>query len=554
MSKETDDPAVEWDRIIATLDQSPRDVFNMAHECCDRWAVDRGRLAIVICHPDGRSDRITFFELSRDAARAARMLANTGLQRGDKIAAVLGRQIEAWIVALAAWRSGLVYVPLFAGFGGEAIAQRMRASDAAAVVVDAAHRDAVEDARGFLDRDVDVITVSDEKGRGLRRGDWSFWAELSRCSPDFPPVPTAANDPASIVFTSGTTSTPKGCVIPHSGFVALLPWFDATCDVDRSDVLFTTTDPGWSYGLLTTGATPMARGITRVMYTGQFDPSAWCAVMEQEQVTHIAAVPTAFRRLVDLARRQQLPSSLRGASSAGEALDEETARAWIDLTGTPIRDGYGQTELGMILGTPADDAVIPGALRCPIPGWEVKLIDEDDNTITGPGIGMIAARRPPFQLTTGYANAPEVWQSRWFDGEWFRTGDIAQRDDDGRWRFMGRNDDVIVTAGYNVGPGEIEAVLQEHPAVSEAGVVAAPDPNRGGSAVRAVIVLAPGHAPSPELTAELQASVRRGIGRHAYPRIVDYVDALPRTETGKLRRAALRTETARRIKHPEEAV
>ena len=536
----------EWDRVVATLDGDPTVSVNMAHECCERWAADRGRLALTIRHPGGRDERWTYFDLAREAARAAAVFADLGLERGDRVAAVLGRQVEAWIAAIAAWRSGLVYVPLFAGFGGEALAQRIQAAGAGTVIVDHESRGSVEDACRALGRELEVITVVGERGVGLHRGDRSFWAEMARQGPHGPRVETAPEETAVVMFTSGTTSVPKGCVIPHSGFISLLPWFDRSSALTEADVLFTTTDPGWSFGLLATGATAMSRGLPRVMYSGPFDPRAWFEVIESEQVTHIASVPTAYRSLVAAGRRYGMPSCLTGATSAGEPLDPDTVKAWIELTGSPIRDGYGQTELGMMVANLEGDEIVPGALASVVPGWEVRLLGEDDREVVGPGRGEMAFRSRPFQLTATYLNRDDLWSERWVDDEWFRTTDVAERDAEGRYWFVGRDDDVIVTAGYNVGPAEIESVLLEHDAVAEAAVVAAPDPERGGSAVRAVLVLAAGRAPSSKLTEELQEAVRAGIGRHAYPRIVEYVDSLPKTETGKIRRAQLRSEFAAR--------
>lgn len=534
----------EWDRVIATLDRGPADGMNLAHECCARWATDAGRTALVVRHPEGGSERYSYADLEHASARAAGAFAAAGLRRGDKVAAVLSRQVEAWVAALAAWRSGLVYVPLFCGFGPEALGVRMKAADVDAVVVDARWRDAVEDARPLLARDPTIFTVT---GRAVERpstGDRCFWTEVRRATPAGPAVETRPDEPATIMFTSGTTSAPKGCVMTHTGVVAVLPWLDHCCGLGDDDVLFATTDPGWSFGLLSTGAAPMLRGIARVIYTGDFDAAAWFDVMAAERVTHVAAVPTAFRALIDHAGRgseRTLPA-LTGATSAGEPLDEDTVRGWRELTGGLVRDSYGLTELGFVLANLSRDRdrIAPGALCSVVPGWEAALLGPDGRLTDGPGLGQLLVRRTPFALTRTYLDADDAWRARWRDGEWFETSDVFRRDEDGRWWFVGRDDDVIVTAGYNVGPAEIESVLLAHPAVADAAVVAAPDAKRGGSAVRAVIVLAPGRLPSEELTQELQATVRAAVGRHAYPRIVDYVDALPRTETGKLRRVALR--------------
>lgn len=531
-----------WRQITESLTQDPDQGLNTFQEACGRWASDRSKLALIVCHEDGSSERWTYHELAREAARASRVFAEAGLRPGDRVAAVLTRQIEAWICALAAWRSGLVYVPLFVGFGGDALAARLSTSDARAVVVDHRWRGAVEDAQVRLGRDIDVLTVGGPRGVGVRQGDRSFWSEMERCAPDGPAVQTSRDTPATLMFTSGTTSEPKACVIPHSGFVALLPFVQHVFGVDERDLLFSTSDPGWSYGLYTTGCAPMALGVPRLIYTGDFDPKAWLRVMETEQVTFAAGAPTAFRKLLAAARRTGFPSSLRGASTAGEPLDPETAQAWQALAGTEIRDGYGLTEVGMVLGDLADPEVPtePGALDAAVPGFEVSLVDENGSP-TAADRGRIAIRRPPFQLSIGYDNAPGAWDERWV-GDWYVTDDVAHRNERGNWRFEGRADDVIVTSGYNVGPVEVEAILLEDPAVAEAAVVAAPDPDRG-SVIRAVIVRAEGAPPPDVLVQQLQDAVRRRLGRHAYPRIVEFLDALPRTATGKLRRSELRTTT-----------
>ncbi|ROS44153.1 acyl-CoA synthetase [Amycolatopsis thermoflava] len=538
--------ADEWRRVLGTLDQDPERGFNLAHECCGRWAADADRLALVMCHPDGSSQRHTYRDLFGQASRAADAFVAAGLRRGAKVGAILTRQVEAWIAALGAWHAGMVYVPLFCGFGHDAIAQRLNAAGVEAVVVDQRWRQVLEAARPLLRRDIQVFTVPGADGAGPLEGDRDFSAELDAGYPVTPMADTAADETAVVMFTSGTTSEPKGCVIPHAGVISLLPWFDHSVTAGERDLLFTTTDPGWSFGLLSTGAAPMVRGVARVMYTGDFDPDAWLDVVEREGVTCLTSVPTAYRRLVVAAAERGIPSSVRCAVSAGEPLDADTAARWRRLSEAPLRDGYGQTELGMVLADLADDAreTVPGSLSRVVPGWEARLLGEDGQFVEGPGQGEIVFRRPPYQLTSSYANARDLWESRLVGGEWFRTMDVVRLDEDDRWWFVGRGDDVIVTAGYNVGPGEIESVLTSHPSVLEAAAVAAPDPRRG-SVVRAVVVLAAGATPSAALTAELQDLVRREIGRHAYPRIVDYVPELPKTVTGKVRRASLRDQPPR---------
>lgn len=541
-------PAAQvWERIVGSLSQDPSDSFNTFEEACGRWAGDRSKLAMIFRHPDGSSERWTYTELAREAARIARVFAEAGLRPGDRVAAVLSRQVEAWICALGAWRSGLVYVPLFCGFGGDALAYRLRTSNARTVVVGHQWRPAVDDAAEQLGDDLHVITVAGARGTGVRRGDHSFWAEMDAAAADGPQVRTAASDPATLMFTSGTTSDPKACVLPHSGVISLLPFVQHVFAVDQGDLLFATSDPGWSYGLYTSGCAVMALGVPRLVYSGDFDPKVWLRVMKEEYATFATGAPTAFRRLLKTAERQGFPESLRGASTAGEPIDPDTVRTWSEVSGTPIRDGYGLTEVGMVLGDLGAPELPgePGTLASVVPGFEVDLVDSEGNPVDD-GEGLIAIARPPFQLSSGYENAAQAWERRWRNDRYL-TDDLATRDARGQWHFAGRADDVIVTAGYNVGPAEVEAILLESPDVVEAAVVAAPDPERG-SAVRAVVVTAPGAPVEEVLTQQLQDAVRRRLGRHAYPRIVDFIPALPRTATGKVRRAELRQH-----RHQQEA-
>lgn len=532
-----------WSGVVSRLSYDPAEQLNTFHESCGRWAADPGRLALVVRHADGSSQRWTYAELSRAAASASSVMASMGLRRGDRVASVLSRQVESWVVALAAWRSGITVVPLFVGFGAEALRTRLRTARTSAVVVDHRWRAAVDDALSGLDQECAVLTVAGPDGAGLQRGDWSFWERLEAAVQVPDAVRTSADEPATLMFTSGTTSEPKACVLPHSGFLSLVPFVEHVFAVGAGDVLFGTSDPGWSYGLYTSGCVVMSLGIPRVLYTGDFDPQAWLDVIEAESVTYAVGAPTAFRRLLTAARERGMPAGLRGASTAGEPLDPETVAAWRELGGTDIRDGYGLTEVGMVLGNLGDPPlpVEPGLLAGAVPGFEVELLDADGRPVAAGERGVLAIERPAFQLSTGYDNASEAWQARWQDDR-FVTDDLFTRDEHGRFAFAGRVDDVIVTAGYNVGPAEVEAVLLEHPGVLEAAVVASPDPDRG-SVVRAVLVV--GDTAGPDLTAQLQDLVRRRVGRHAYPRLVEYVDALPRTATGKIMRATLRAADPR---------
>lgn len=531
-----------WAAVESRLDRPVAEGLNTAREACDRWARDRARLAMIVCHPDGSSERWTFADLAEVSSRLATALRAAGLRRGDRFAALLNQGIEPYICALAAWRAGLIYMPLFVGFGREALAERLNGGQPAAVVVDHAFRKTLEDARELLSGDPAIYTVTGPKGQGLLAGDRSLWAELERHPADCPVENTAANDPATLLYTSGTTGPPKGCIQPHSLLLTLDPFVRHTFALQPGDMLFTGANPGWAYGLYTTGFALMAHGHPRVIYTGDFNPAAWLRILRAERVTYLAAAPSAYRKLVAAAARTGLRAALRGATSAGEPLDAPLVQSWqaLSVDGRDhgdIQDGYGQSESAMSLANLAyaDQPVVPGALNSVVPGFELGLVDEHGTEQAE--LGVIALRNPRYLASVGYWNAQEKWKERW-RGEWFLTGDMARRDEHGRWWILGRDDDLIITSGYNVGPTEVENIVLAQPGVAEAAVVGAPDPARG-AVVRAVVV-PDGTVPRAELTERIQAAVREGLGRHAYPRIVDFVDELPRTEVGKVRRNQLR--------------
>jgi acetyl-CoA synthetase len=541
-------PAETWAQIEAALSCDPAEGLNSAQEACGRYAAERGRLALIVRHADGTSERWTYRELDRAAAKAGRMFAQAGLRRGDRVAGLLSRQVESWIVALAAWRGGLVYVPLFCGFGTDALAYRLRESNARLVVVGHQWRDTLEAVLPALADELRVFTVTGPRGTGLVRGDQSFWAEWDRSAADGPVAATAAGDPATLLFTSGTSGDPKSCVMPHSALLAVLPFARFSLGVSSRDLLFTAADPGWAYGLYSTGAAPMAMGVPRVLYSGGFDPAAWLRVLREEGVSSIAAAPSAYRKLLTAMRRKGSPGELTSAAAAGEPLAADVAASWGELGAPPIRDGYGLSEIGMVLADLATGArPQPGTLGGPVPGFAVRLVGHDGEPVAEGESGLIAVERPKYRLSSGYENRPEAWEAKW-RGDLFVTDDRARVLPSGRWQFLGREDDMIITSGYNVSPVEVERVLCEHPGIAEAAVVAAPAP-RGGTTVRAVVVGAEPAGPAEpaasaeELEAELRSAVTRRVGAHAAPRLFDYMDALPRNSVGKLLRSALRSQT-----------
>ena len=334
------------------------------------------------------------------------------------------------------------------------------------------------------------------------------------------------------MYTSGTTGFPKGCVIAHHACVTLCPTSSA--------------DTGWSFGLFTAGVAPFSYGSNRVFIEGGYDAEAWWAAMRDNGTTHIASAPTGFRQLAAAgveAMGGPPPASLRRASSGGEPLNPEVIRWWQEHLGITIHDSYGLTELGMVIVNPRGPGApppAPGSMGYALDGFEIRLLGDDGEPVLGEGEGRVAVGDNGFLLSTTYWGREPEWDARVQDG-WWITEDIARRDEEGRYWYVSRADDVIVTAGYNVGPFEVESVLMENPLIADCVIVGVAD-ERKGQVIVAHVVLAGGSGTTarPELTAEPKRWVGERIGWHAAPRSVEVHDALPRTESGKIKRRELR--------------
>ncbi len=525
-----------WAETLALLDQDPRGEFNAAHEICGRWAAaEPDRVALTVVEDDGQFRRWTYGELDRLSRACATVLLDLGLRPGDRVAALLSRQVESVVVALATWGSGMVYVPLYCGLGADALRERLVGSDARLVVVDQRWSTALDAAVAALPEPPATLTVGGEAD--------TLWKRMASREPQATLHRTRGTDTATLMFTSGTTGPAKACAMPHHGLASLVPFVRHGLGlVPGESRLFTTADPGWSYGLYTTGVVPMALGIERVIYRGDFDARAWLEVVRDHEVTALASAPSAYRRLAPALRDVGALPSLTTAAAGGEPLLAETAAAWQDAGGPPIHDAYGLSEVGMVLGDTVSppSGTRPGTLAGPVPGFDVRLVDASGADVPAGTPGRIAITRPPFQLASGYATHPAAWSARWA-GDLFLTEDMAVTEPDGRWRFIGRTDDMIITKGFNVSPVEVETAIASLPAVVEVGVVPIDVPGRG-TLVRAVLVVAEGHDPGEPLERLVRETVTTRVARYAAPAVVDYVSELPRNEAGKLRRAALRTD------------
>lgn len=512
----------DWQQAAESIGVGPDGEFNMA-----AVAMHEER-AIGWARTDGSLLWLSAAQVRSQVMQLAGRLRELGVQPGDRVAGILGKRPESFTAALATWYLGAVYVPLFTGFRGEGLRVRLEDSGATAIVIDADNRDLLDEASTYIS-DLRSIVV-DEDG--------DLFGDIDLPAGDYSPAATHLDDVSTIMYTSGTTGKPKGCLIPHRAPLALLPFAVLHLGLERGGQIFSAADAGWAYGLLATGLTPMALGTSRIIYEGPYDAKRWWDVLVESGTHHLAAAPTAYRQLA-ASGADGVPDVFTTASSAGEPLDAATFEWFRKNIGVTIYDSYGLSEVGMLTGNMrTDDAPdpVPGSMGFAFPGYDLELRDEDGRTVAGEGTGRLAVRDNGYFLSSGYWNRMPEWEARIVDG-WFVTEDLVRRDADGRYWYESRADDVIVASGMNVGPSEVESALLEHPLVDDAGCVGTPDPVKG-TIVTAHVVL---NSEAPDdLQQQLRAWVAERVGRHAAPRKVHTWDELPRTASGKLRRVELR--------------
>ena len=526
-------------RVDALLSEYGAPGLCLADVLCDRHP--QHAVAFTIVEADLSSRDVSYGELADRSRRLANALVERGVGPGDRVATLMTKSADLVATMLAIWRCGAVYVPLFTAFAAPAVAMRLQASHARAVVVDAGQRDKIGDEPRA------VFTV----GGGVRPGDVDFEVAVARHAPRHDAVASGGDAPFVRLFTSGTTGEPKAVVIPARALAAFVAYQEFGLDVRPSDVFWNAADPGWAYGLYYAICAPLATGIRSLLLHAPFSPDLTYGVLARFGVTNFAAAPTVYRALRnDRSVRPALPA-LRACSSAGEPLNADIV-AWARTTfGIPIHDHYGQTELGMAIVNPHHPALAvpiePGSMGRAMPGWSIAVLEENGTAAAAPGkagrvaVDLHASRLMWFRT---YADAPERTAERFLADRYYLTGDAGSMDGDGHLFFSSRDDDVIIMAGYRIGPFEIESVLQTHPAVAESAVVGVPDALRG-EVVEAFVVLAPGVAGNDALATELQRHVKDGFAAHAFPRTVHFVRELPKTPSGKLQRFLLREERRR---------
>jgi acetyl-CoA synthetase len=497
--------------------------FNIAAEVCDKHPDDKPAMI------DGRVRELTWGELRELANRFANVLVAHGVTKGDRVAMLLPAEPETAAAFLGTWKVGAILLSMSVLYGDEGIRHRLRDSQAKVLVTNEANAGRIE--RELVEQ---VLILDDEL--------------LAQGGAQFTSVETLAEDPAQLYYTSGTTGLAKGILHAHR-YILAHEEFVYCHDVHDGERFHGMGEWAWAAGICPLIG-PWRYGAVQVVYQreGGFDPHKQLEFLSRHEVTNVFGTPTAIRSMMSISdARTRYPQRFRIVCSAGEPLNPEAIRWFRDQYDVTVLDYYGLSESYPLCGNFPFMEVREGSMGKPLPGWEVEILDEDEKPVDQSERGEICLRartNPHYPL--GYWNRPEDSQEV-FGGEWFHTKDAASRDEDGYFWYEGRADDVIIAAGYRIGPFEVESACLEHPAVAEAAAVAHPDERRG-NVVKAFVVLASGHQASDALAEEIKAFVRGHLSAYAYPRLIEFIDELPKTLTGKIRRIELRQRDAEKAR------
>lgn len=511
--------------------------FNIAHATCDRH-LGANRLALIYQDAAGAVSHYSFERLYELSCRFANALQALGVRRGDRVAILLPQAPETLVVHLALYRMGAIALPLFSLFGPEAIDYRLRNSEACAVVTDDAGLAKIEPIWPTLPRLRAVIDIDGPRGERVP----GFTQLIERASSSHAIVDTAADDPALILYTSGTTGQPKGVLHAHRVLIGMMPGVEFPHDFfpQPGDRIWTPADWAWAGGLFDVLLPGLYHAVpVLACRLPKFDADIAFDLLGRHGIRNAFMPPTALK----IMRAQGAPRSpvqMRSVASGGERLGTDMLDWGRETFGVDINEFYGQTECNLVIGNCA--TLMPlrdGSMGRAIPGHEVAVIDEDGARVKPGTPGSIAVRAPDPVMFLEYWRNPEA-TARKFRGDWLLTGDLGVCDADGYFWFHGRDDDVIISAGYRIGPDEVEGCIAGHPAVSMVAVIGVPDPLRG-EVVKAFIVLRPEHEPGPALATDIQGYVKTRLSGHEYPRAIEFLDALPMTITGKIMRRELRS-------------
>ncbi|MGM0982500.1 MAG: AMP-binding protein [Pseudomonadota bacterium] len=527
------------DDVIARLDDHRDGKANAFESCCGRHLrAGRGDV-LALVHEDiqGQVNTLTYAELDAESAKLAGWFAERGLGIGDRIACMLPRSPELLVAVLATWRIGAVYQPLFTAFGPDAVDYRLGRADTRLLITDHANRFKFDG----LTQCPPVLAVGGPTAEHAADLDWKD--ALDHAPIQAAPPRLSRDEPFLQMFTSGTVGKPKGVAVPLAGMPAFALYMELAVDLRETDRFWNMADPGWAYGLYYAIAGPLLLGVTTHFCEAGFSAEGAMAFMKRHRITNFAAAPTAYRlmKASGLFDDAHQTLELRAASSAGEPLNTEVV-TWVERSlGCPVMDHYGQTETGMTCNNhhALDHPKHVGAMGVPMPGYRLAILDAEYNELPSgePGVLAVDIENSPAHFFQGY-----TWQEKHpFAEGYYLTGDVVIKNEDGTFQFAGRDDDIITTAGYRVGPTDVENSVMTHAAVAESAAVGQPDEIRG-EIIKSYIVLREGFEASEELANEIRQLVRERLSTHAFPRVIEFVEELPKTPSGKIQRFKLRAD------------
>ncbi len=536
----------DWSQIIRELGLQNREEINQVHLCIDRHANSSRKNKIAICWEgkNGDTEQITYYQLASLTKKFANVLQSLGVNKGDRVFTFMERVPELYAAVFGGLRLGAVVGPLFADFGPDPVRDRLLDSRAKILITSPALKARIEPILDSL-TDLKHLIIIDRSGKYSVQGkEVSYQKAMVGASENFQGEKVGPDDYSIMHYTSGTTGKPKGAVHTHYAGIQQYITGKWVLDLHADDKYWCTADPGWvtgtSYGMLA----PFSNGVSQVIYEGGFGASAWYRIIEKYQVTVWYTAPTAIRMLMKVGEetaKQHNLGSLRHICSVGEPLNPEAVMWGLKAFGMPIHDNWWQTETGAILiANYPIMPVRPGSMGRPTPGIKAGIVDNKHNELPPEHEGLLAIKpKWPSMFQTYWGNT-QLYQSRFQNG-WYITGDRATKDKDGYFWFVGRDDDVIKSAGHLVGPFEVESALLQHPAVAEAGVIGKPDPI-AMEVVKAFVALKGGYEPTDELRRELLRFTRSKLAAATAPREIEFVTSLPKTRSGKIMRRLLKAK------------
>ncbi len=534
-----------YDEVYKAFRWEVPEFYNIGVDICDKWAAHKKRLALIYLDEKGQVVRYTFRDLKRYSNRLANGFTAAGIGRGDRIGILLPQCPETAISHIAAYKVGAIAIPLFTLFGTDALVYRLSNSQAKALVTDGNNLDKVLEIWPELPQLKTILVTGGDKTDKIL----DFWDTLEMGSSEFHPAKTRADDPALIIYTSGTTGPPKGALHAHRTLLGHLPGveFPHNFFPKENDLFWTPADWAWIGGLIDVLFPSWHHGIPVLAHRAKkFDPEEAFHLIAKFDVRNAFMPPTALKLMRQVSDpRSRHRFRMRSIGSGGETLGEELLDWGRDVMGLTINEFYGQTECNLIVGCCADIMEIrPGSMGRAIPGHVVDIVDARGNPMATGTVGEIAVQRPDPVMFLEYWQKPGATADKYV-GDWLLTGDMAKKDADGYLWFNGRKDDVITSAGYRIGPAEIEDCLMKHPAVALVAVVGSPDEVRT-EIVKAFVVPKADVTPGADVADDIKKFVKKRLAAHEYPREVEFVAELPMTATGKIMRRELKKREVQR--------